>query len=96
MPSAGDADSTVTLIEFYDDHCGPCKANHPEFERMRATEAVVRIVYGQLPIFRSHWVKAFISGGALLRGGMTTDELKAELGRQRARRDSVQGASTNG
>ena len=27
---------------------------------------------------------AFIIGGALLRGGTTTDELKAEIGRQRA------------
>ena len=159
-PSSGDAGSVLTLIEFYDYQCAPCKATYPEFEQMRETEADVRIVYGQLPIFGSHSVMAaraaiaaqrqglfdayhaalmtakrrldmdsiyataadvgldieklrtdmrdpqilqyleemrllaealdvtgtpaFIIGGALLRGGTTTDELKAEIGRQRA------------
>lgn len=164
-PSSGDTGSVVTLIEFYDYQCSPCKASYPELEQMRATEADVRIVYGQLPIFGSHSIMAaraaiaahrqglfdayhaalmtantrldmdsiyataadvgldleklradmrdpqvlqyleeirllaealdvtgtpaFIIGGAILRGGTTADELKAELGRQRAQSDAV-------
>ena len=164
-PSSGDTDSVVTLIEFYDYQCSSCKANYPEIEQMRAAEADVRFVYGQLPIFGSHSIMAaraaiaahrqglfnayhaalmtantrldmdsiyataadvgldleklradmrdpqvlqyleeirllaealdvtgaptFIIGGAILRGGTTADELKAELGRQRAQGDAV-------
>ncbi len=53
-PSFGEPGSAVTLIEFYDYQCAPCRASHPEFEQVRATEANVRIIYGQLPIFGSH------------------------------------------
>ncbi len=164
-PYSGDAGSVVTLIEFYDYQCSPCKANYPELEQVRATEANVRIVYGQLPIFGSHSIMAaraaiaahrqglfdafhaalmttsahpdmdsiyataaevgldveklladmrdpqvlqyleeirllaealgvtgtpaFIIGDAILSGGATADELKAELGRQRAQSDPV-------
>lgn len=160
-PYSGDAISAVTLIEFYDYQCSPCKANYPELERVRATEANVRFVYGQLPIYGSHSIMAaraviaahrqglfdayhaalmtantgldmdslyaaatnvgldveklradmrdpqilqyleeirllteslgvtgtptFIIGDAIRSGGATADELKAELGRQRAR-----------
>ena len=57
-PYSGDAGSVVTLIEFYDYQCSPCKANYPELEQVRATEANVRIVYGQLPIYGSHSIMA--------------------------------------
>ena len=163
-PSFGDTGSAVTLIEFYDYQCSPCKASYPELEQMRATETDVRIVYGQLPIFGSHstmaaraaiaahrqglfeayhaalmtaktrldmnsifamaadvgldldklrtdmrdpqviqyleemrlfaealeitGTPAFIVGNAMLRGGTTVDELKVELGRQRAMRST--------
>ena len=163
-PSFGDTDSAVTLIEFYDYQCSPCKASYPELERMRATETDVRIIYGQLPIFGSHstmaaraaiaahrqglfdayhaalmtastpldmdsifamaadvgldldklridmrdpqviqyleemrlfaqaleitGTPAFIVGNAMLRGGTTVASLKAELGRQRAKRSA--------
>lgn len=164
-PYSGDADSAVTLIEFYDYQCSPCKANYPELEQVRATEANVRVVYGQLPIYGSHSIMAaraaiaanrqglfdayhaalmtanrrlnmdslyaiaanvgldveklradmrdpqviqyleeirlfaqslgvtgtpaFIIGDAILSGGVMADELKAELGRQRARSDDA-------
>lgn len=164
-PYSGNEGSAVTLIEFYDYQCPPCKANYPEIEQVRATEANVRVVYGQLPIYGSHSIMAaraaiaahrqglfdayhaalmtantrldmdslyataanagldieklradmrdpqilqyleeirllaeslgvtgtpaFIIGDAILGGGVTADELKAELGRQRARSDDA-------
>lgn len=160
-PSFGDPNAAVTIIEFYDYHCPPCIASHPGLEQVRATEADVRIVFGQLPIFGSHSIMAaraaiaahrqgrfdafhaalmtadarldmdaiyataaevgldveklradmrdpqvlqyleemrllaealgvtgtpaFIIGDAILFGGTTADDLRAELGRQRAR-----------
>ena len=164
-PHSGDAGSVVTFIEFYDYQCSPCKANYPELEQVRATEANVRFLYGQLPIYGSHSIMAaraaiaahrqglfdayhaalmtantrlnmdslyatavnvgldveklradmrdpqvlryleeirllaeslgvtgtpaFIIGDAMLSGGATADELKAELERQRARSDDA-------
>ena len=166
-PHSGDAGSAVTLIEFYDYQCSPCKANYPELEQLRASEANVRIVYGQLPIYGSHstmaaraaiaahrqglfdayhaalmtastrlnmdslyataanvgldveklradmrdpqvrryleemrlfaeslgvtGTPAFIIGDAMLSGGVMADELKSELGRQRARSEGATG-----
>ncbi|RPG14661.1 MAG: DsbA family protein [Proteobacteria bacterium TMED72] len=57
-PTAGDPDSRVRLIEFYDYQCAPCKAGFAEFEEMQASEADVQVVYAQLPIFGSHSVMA--------------------------------------
>ncbi len=164
-PSSGEPSAAVTIIEFYDYHCSPCIASHPELEQVRATTEDLRIVYGQLPIYGSHSIMAaraaiaahrqghfnafhaalmttsaypdmdsiyamaaevgldveklrsdmrdpqvlqyleeirllaealdvtgtpaFIIGGAILRGGTTADDLKAELGRQRAQSDVV-------
>ena len=164
-PSSGNADSAVTFIEFYDYQCSPCKASYPELEQVRATEANVRFVYGQLPVYGSHSIMAaraaiaahrqglfdayhaalmttnarldmdliyakaadaglnvetlrvdmrdpqilqyleevrllaeelgvtgtpgYIIGDAIRRGGTTAEELKVELGRQRARKDNA-------
>ena len=157
-PSSGETGSVVTLIEFYDYQCSPCKANYPELEQMRSTEADVRLI-GSYSIMAARaaiaahrqglfdayhaalmtantrldmdsiyataadvgldleklradmrdpqvlqyleeirllaealdvtGTPAFIIGGAILRGGTTADELKAELGRQRAQSDVV-------
>ncbi len=57
-PSSGELGAMVTLIEFYDYQCAPCKASYPELEQVRATDASVRIVYGQLPIYGSHSIMA--------------------------------------
>ena len=69
-PYSGDASSAVTLIEFYDYQCTPCKANYPELEQVRATEANVRVVYGQLPIFGSHSIMAARAAIAAHRQGL--------------------------
>lgn len=57
-PTSGDVGSQVTLIEFYDYQCIPCKASYPELEQMRVTEADVRIIYAQLPVFGSYSILA--------------------------------------
>ncbi len=57
-PSSGDAGSAMTFIEFYDYQCTPCKANYPDLEQVRTTEASVRFIYAQLPIYGSHSIMA--------------------------------------
>lgn len=57
-PASGDAASQVTLIEFYDYQCIPCKASYPELKQLRETEADVRIIYAQLPVFGSYSILA--------------------------------------
>ena len=69
-PSFGDTDSLVTLIEFYDYQCSPCKTNYPELEQMRIKEENVRIIYGQLPIFGSHSIIAARAAIAAHRQGL--------------------------
>lgn len=69
-PYSGDAGSAVTLIEFTDYQCSPCKANYPELEQVRATEANVRIVHGQLPIYGAHSIMAARAAIAAHRQGL--------------------------
>ncbi len=69
-PSSGHTNSVVTLIEFYDYQCSPCKANYPELEEMRASETDVRIIYGQLPIFGSQSILAARAAIAAHRQGL--------------------------
>ncbi len=69
-PSSGDTGSMVTLIEFYDYQCPPCKASYPELEQVRATTADVRIVYGELPIYGSHSIMAARAAIAAQRQGL--------------------------
>ena len=57
-PASGDVASQVTLIEFYDYQCIPCKASYPELKQLRETEADVRIIYAQLPVFGSYSILA--------------------------------------
>lgn len=57
-PSSGDAGSALTFIEFYDYQCAPCKANYPELEQVKTTQANVRFLYAQLPIYGSHSIMA--------------------------------------
>ena len=57
-PVSGDAGSQVTIIEFYDYQCVPCKASYPELEQMRETEIDIRIIYAQLPVFGSYSILA--------------------------------------
>lgn len=69
-PTSGDTQSLVTVIEFYDYQCMPCKASYPELEKMRATETNVRILYAQLPVFGSHSILAARGAIAAQRQGL--------------------------
>jgi protein-disulfide isomerase len=69
-PYTGDADSTVTLIEFYDYRCSPYIASYPELEQVKATEANVRFVYAQLPIYGSESILAARAAIAAHRQGL--------------------------
>lgn len=53
-PASGDVGSQVTIIEFYDYQCMPCKASYPELKQIKKTEKDVRIIYAQLPVFGSY------------------------------------------
>jgi protein-disulfide isomerase len=57
-PASGDIGSQVTIIEFYDYQCMPCKASYPELEQIKKTEKDVRIIYAQLPVFGSYSILA--------------------------------------
>ena len=69
-PSFGDTGAVVTLIEFYDYQCSPCKASYPELEQVKATEEKVRIVYGELPVYGSHSIMAARAAIAAHRQGL--------------------------
>ena len=49
-PSAGSADAKVTLVEFFDFHCGYCRRMQPALQKMLAENSDVRIIFKDLPI----------------------------------------------
>ncbi len=49
-PVAGNPNGDVTIVEFFDYHCGYCKRAAPVLKEVLATDAKVRVVYKQLPI----------------------------------------------
>jgi protein-disulfide isomerase len=49
-PVAGDRDSKVAMVEFFDYHCGYCRAMQPSLETMMSQEGKVRFVFKEFPI----------------------------------------------
>ncbi len=49
-PVAGDPASKVAMVEFFDYHCGYCRAMQPSLEGMMNTESKVRFVFKEFPI----------------------------------------------
>ncbi|UGQ45906.1 DsbA family protein [Massilia endophytica] len=49
-PVAGNPDGDVTIVEFFDYHCGYCKRAAPVLKEVLASDPRVRVVYKQLPI----------------------------------------------
>lgn len=70
MPSSGGTGTGVTIIEFYDYQCAPCRASYPALEQVRSTEPNVRYLYGQLPIYGSHSIVAARAAVAAHRQGL--------------------------
>ena len=58
MPSSGGTGADVTIIEFFDYQCAPCRASYPELQQFRLNEPDVRYLYGQLPIYGSQSIMA--------------------------------------
>lgn len=49
-PVGGNPDGDVTVVEFFDYHCGYCKRVAPDVKALIASDPNLRIVYKQLPI----------------------------------------------
>jgi len=69
-PSSGGTDADITVIEFYDYQCAPCRASYPELQQVRTTEPNVHYLYGQLPIYGSHSIMAARAAVAAHRQGL--------------------------
>jgi len=69
-PSSGGTGKDVTIIEFFDYQCAPCRASYPELQQVRATEPGVRYIFGQLPIYGSHSIMAARAAIAAHRQGL--------------------------
>lgn len=49
-PVAGNAKGDVTIVEFFDYHCGYCKQVQPSMESLLKEDGKLRIVFKELPI----------------------------------------------
>ncbi len=50
-PIAGNAKSTITVVEFFDYQCPHCKAMGPEIAALLAKNPDIKVIYKELPIF---------------------------------------------
>lgn len=49
-PVAGNPEGDVTVVEFFDYHCGYCKRVAPALKELLASDPRIRLIYKQLPI----------------------------------------------
>jgi len=49
-PAVGSADADVTIIEFFDYHCGYCKKMLPTFSQLVQEDKKVRVIFREFPI----------------------------------------------
>ncbi len=49
-PVGGNPDGDVTIVEFFDYHCGYCKRAHPTMQGVVKADSKIRIAYKQMPI----------------------------------------------
>ncbi|HEX2889432.1 DsbA family protein [Vineibacter terrae] len=49
-PVGGNPDGDVTIVEFFDYHCGYCKRAHPTMQSVVKADSKIRIAYKQMPI----------------------------------------------
>ncbi len=68
-PVAGNADGTVTIVEFFDYRCGYCKQVAPTLAKLLASESKLRVVFKELPILGPDSIVAAKAGLAAHRQG---------------------------
>ena len=71
---AGNPKGDVTIVEFFDYHCGYCKKVFPEVQKLLKSDGNIRYVYKELPILSPESV--FAARAAL--AGWKTDPAKYE------------------
>ncbi len=49
-PVGGNPDGDVTIVEFFDYHCGYCKRAHPTMQSVIKGDSKIRVAYKQMPI----------------------------------------------
>ncbi len=49
-PSAGNADGSITIVEFFDYNCGYCKRALPDIQKVLNEEKDVRFIFQEMPI----------------------------------------------
>lgn len=66
-PVVGAADADVTIVEFFDYHCGYCKQLLPTIAKMLETDKKIRVVFKEFPILSEDSVLASRSALAVNR-----------------------------
>lgn len=49
-PVGGNPEGDVTIVEFFDYHCGYCKRAHPTMQSVLKADPKIRVAYKQMPI----------------------------------------------
>lgn len=57
-PVVGAADADVTLVEFFDYHCGYCKRMLPEMSKLMGEDKKLRVIFKEYPILSEDSVTA--------------------------------------
>lgn len=68
-PVGGNPDGDVTIVEFFDYHCGYCKRVHPTMQGVLKGDSKIRIAYKQMPILTPNSRVAAAGALAAMRQG---------------------------
>lgn len=88
-PPGGNPQGDVTIVEFFDYHCGYCKQVHPTVKAVVAADRNVRVVYKELPILSESSRVAALGALAAARQGKYPEmhaalmETRGEITRER-------------
>lgn len=57
-PVAGNPDGDITIVEFFDYNCGPCRRGFSEIQKLVESDKTVRVVFAEFPILGDDSVHA--------------------------------------
>lgn len=80
VPSVGEADADVTVVQFFDYQCRYCRAVAPDLAKLQAEDKRVRIVYREFPILGDWSVLASQAALAAAQQGKYTEMHNALIG----------------